>query len=44
MPRMFVESEGGVRFKRGGRRREACQLLERDLEVVLIRLCRFWRP
>jgi hypothetical protein len=30
MPRMFVESEGGVGFEReGGRRRGACRLLEK---------------
>jgi hypothetical protein len=44
MPRMFIESEGGVGFKRGGRREERRSVLiirREDLEVVLIRLCRF---
>jgi hypothetical protein len=50
---MFVESEGGVGFERGGRRRKEKEEEERrsvsivkrrDLEVVSIRLCRFWRP
>jgi hypothetical protein len=38
MPRMFIESEGGVGFKRGGRRREE---MCRSLKERTSRSCRF---
>jgi hypothetical protein len=37
MPRMFIESKGGVGFKKKGRREEVCRLLDKRIS----RSCRF---